>query len=287
MNAQNSFVKNNRLKTLWRILIFISALAFAISPLILLDNSYLQLFGALLVLIFGLYLNSKYLDKRDFSSYGLVFKKETFVHLLTGITIGVLSVVFMFFIGKVTGVLLVSETTSATSLQLSSLFALKMLLVGILEETFFRGYLFTNIYGGVKSKIITNQQAILIALLVSSVFFGLAHISTTNASIISTIFLSINGIVWCIPFVITKNLGLSIGQHMAWNFTQTQIGFTMSGNKTSNSFYRIENSGSDLLSGGEYGPEAGIIGLIGFTVMLLLSLTYLNLTRKNINTAQQ
>ena len=149
MNAKNLFINNNRLKALWRILIFIFVLMFAISPLLLVRNSYLQFFGALLMLIFGLYLNSKYLDKRDFSEYGLVYKKETFVHLLIGITIGFLSVVLMLFIGKTTGVLLVSETTSTPSLPQLSLFALKMLLVGILEETFFRGYLFTNIYDGV------------------------------------------------------------------------------------------------------------------------------------------
>lgn len=287
MDVQNLFYNNNsRLRTLWRILIFICLLLLAILPLILINNSYLQFFGAILILIFGLYLNSKYLDKRDFLEYGLVFKKGTFVHLLIGILIGFFSVVLIFFIGKVTGILLVSEVSSAPSLPLLFPFALKMLLVGILEETFFRGYLFTNIYDGFKSKTISKKQALLIALVVSSIFFGLAHFNNSNASILSIIFLSINGMVWCIPFVITKNLGLSIGLHTAWNFTQTQIGFTMSGNKALNPFYRIENNGSDLLSGGEYGPEAGILGLIGFIAMLLLSLTYLNLTRKNNNVAQ-
>ena len=97
---------------------------------------------------------------------------------------------------------------------------------------------------------------------------------------LSIILLTINGMVWGIPFIMTKNLGLSIGQHMAWNFTQTQLGFTMSGNKALSSFYSIENNGSDLLTGGEYGPEAGILGLTGFFMMLLLPLIYLRLFKK-------
>ncbi|MGB5821136.1 MAG: CPBP family intramembrane glutamic endopeptidase [Saonia sp.] len=255
-------------------------LSLAISPLILINNANLQFFGAALILIFGLYLNSKYLDKRDFSEYGLVFKKRTFVHLLIGILIGVFSVILLFFIGKVTGILMVTKVSSAPSLLLLFPFAFKMLLVGILEETFFRGYLFTNLYEGFKSKNTSKKRALLISLVVSSVLFGLAHFGNNNASILSIALLTINGMVWCIPFVMTKNLGLSIGLHAAWNFTQSQLGFTMSGNKALNSFYSIENKGSDLLTGGEYGPEAGILGLIGFIAMLLTSLTYLKLKQR-------
>ncbi|WP_299210833.1 CPBP family intramembrane glutamic endopeptidase [uncultured Dokdonia sp.] len=206
-----------------------------------------------------------------------MFRKETFVHLLVGIIIGSFSVVFLLFIGKVTGILSVAVAAKIPSLSSLLLFAFKMFLVAVLEETFFRGYLFTNIYDGFKSETVTKKQAILIAVMLSSVLFGLAHIGTNNASLLSIIFLSINGMVWCIPFIITKNLGLSIGLHLSWNFAQTQIGFTMSGNKAVNSFYSIQNNGSDILTGGDYGPEAGIIGLVGFMMMLVLSITYLKL----------
>ncbi|GAA4273982.1 hypothetical protein GCM10022258_32760 [Aquimarina gracilis] len=94
--------------------------------------------------------------------------------------------------------------------------------------------------------------------------------------------LTINGIVWCIPFVITKNLGLSTGLHAAWNFSQTLFGFTMSGNKSINSLLSIENIGSDLFTGGDYGPESGLLGLIGFVIMLLISLTYLKIKKHKI-----
>ncbi len=148
----------------------------------------------------------------------------------------------------------------------------------MLTFTFFHGYLFTNFYDGFTSNKITKKQAIFISLIVSSVLFGFAHFNNNNASIVSLTMLTINGIVWCIPFILTKNLGLSIGLHLAWNFTQTTIGFTMSGNTSLNSLYNLENVGSDILTGGEYGPEAGILGLIGFTSMLLLSIAYLNIT---------
>lgn len=276
-------VYNNvgRIKAVWRILLFIFLLSISISPLILIENSYLQFVGALFILILGLYLNSKYLDKRDFQEYGLVFKKQTFTHLVIGILIGMLSVVSMLLIGKTTGIISVSEIISVPEPTLLIAFAFKMILVAILEETFFRGYLITNLYDGFKSKKTSKKQALLISLVISSLLFGLAHFNNNNASILSIILLTINGMIWGIPFIMTKNLGLSIGLHTAWNFTQTQLGFTMSGNKALSSFYSIENNGSDLLTGGEYGPEAGILGLIGLVFMLLISLIYLKLIQHN------
>ncbi|MDH7447827.1 CPBP family intramembrane glutamic endopeptidase [Aquimarina sp. 2201CG14-23] len=281
MNIKELFFNENKqIRIFWRILIFILLISLAILPLTLINNSYLQFVGAVFILIFGLYINSKYLDKRSFSEYGLVFKIETFSNLLIGILIGVFSVILILLIGKITGIIIVSDHTSTLKLSLISLFAFKMFLVSILEETFFRGYLYTNLYDGFKSKKTSQKMTFLISLLISSVMFGLAHFSNNNASIHSIVLLTINGIVWCIPFAITKNLGLSIGLHFAWNFTQTLLGFTMSGNKAINSLYIIENQKSDLLSGGEYGPEAGFLGLIGFITMLLLSFAYLKIKQK-------
>ena len=285
MKAQSLFFNHkHRLRAFWRILIFVCALFLGISPLLLINNSYIQFFGAVLILISILYLNSRYLDKIDFLEYGLVFKRATFVQLFIGLLIGFFSVVLILLIGESTGIISVTKVKWALNISIL-LFALKMLFVGILEETFFRGYLFTTIYDGARSGKTANKQALLTGLLISSLIFGFAHVSTSNASFFSTLFLSVNGMVWCIPFILTKNLGMPIGLHTAWNFTQTQIGFTMSGNKAVNSIYQIENTGPDLLTGGEYGPEAGILGLAGYMIMLLLSLTYLILSKKYKNRA--
>ena len=274
-------LNDGRLKLVWRILIFICFLLLAIAPLIIINNSLLQFIGATFILLYGLYLNSKYLDKRPMSDYGIVFSKKTFIHLLNGISIGSLSVIAIFLIGKITGILLVTEPlVPSIDVWGLLLFAIKMLFVATLEEAFFRGYLFTTIYDGFSTKRGFQNKAVVIGAVVSSVLFGLAHIGNSYASVLSISFLSINGVVWCIPFILTKNLGLSIGLHAAWNFAQTQVGFTMSGNEPVKSLFIIENKGPDLWTGGEYGPEAGLLGLIGFAIMLSLSLIYLNSKRR-------
>ena len=113
MKAQKLLYNNNhRLRTVWRIFVFCGLLSIAITPLLLIDNSRLQFFGALLILIYGLYLNSKYLDKIKFSDYGLIFKKKSFVHLFVGILIGCLSVLLILTIGQETSVIVVNKSAS-------------------------------------------------------------------------------------------------------------------------------------------------------------------------------
>ncbi|WP_432279854.1 CPBP family intramembrane glutamic endopeptidase [Pricia mediterranea] len=106
----------------------------------------------------------------------------------------------MLLIGKKTDILSISESISMPKPQLAIPFAFKMFLVAILEETFFRGYLFTNLYEGFRSKKISDKQARLISLAVSSLLFGLAHFSNNHASILSIVLLTINGMVWCIQY---------------------------------------------------------------------------------------
>lgn len=110
MKIQRIFYSDdNRFRTVWRILIFIALLSLSLSPLFLINNTYLQFLGAVFVLIFGLLFNAKYIDKRDFSAYGLVFKKATFIHLFVGMLIGIFSVVSILIIGRLTGSLSVSK----------------------------------------------------------------------------------------------------------------------------------------------------------------------------------
>ena len=267
--------KSQQLRTLWKIVIFTILLIIAVLPLLFISNKTIQFLGALFVLILGLKLNSKFLDKREFSDYGLVLSSRTFRLLAVGSLIGFCTVVLLVILGNSLNWISVSKVISASSQSLLALFAFKMLLVAIIEETFFRGYLFTSLIEVFKKKKSSNRQSIIFALVLSSTCFGLAHLGNSNASFFSITALTINGMVWCIPFILTKNLGLSIGLHTTWNLAQTYFGFTMSGNSAHNPLFKIENVGADFLTGGDYGPEAGMLGLMGFGIMFLLTLLYL------------
>lgn len=58
----------------------------------------------------------------------------------------------------------------------------------------------------------------------------------------------------------------------------------MSGNKPTNSIFDIKNVGDRIWTGGDSGPEAGLIGLVGYVTMLLLTLVYLKMATKRNKT---
>jgi hypothetical protein len=60
----------------------------------------------------------------------------------------------------------------------------------------------------------------------------------------------------------------------------------MSGNKASDSLLMIKNIGHPIWTGGDYGPEAGLLGLLGFLSMLLLSLVYLRVRSNSESVAE-
>ena len=65
----------------------------------------------------------------------------------------------------------------------------------------------------------------------------------------------------------TNSLFFPIGIHWTWNFSQGNVfGFPVSGTSVDNSLITPVISGNELLTGGEFGPEASVnaavIGLL-------------------------
>jgi hypothetical protein len=163
-----------------------------------------------------------------------------------------------------------------------------MLLVGFHEELFSRGYQVLNLSEGLNYPQLGKRGTVIIAVSTSSVLFGSLHLLNPNASAISTINIIIAGIVLAIPFVLTGSLGLSVGLHFSWNFVQAGVcGFPVSGMNFQTSVFRIQQAGSDLWTGGAFGPEAGLLGLLGLATILLLSCVYIKVTRNKLGIAKR
>ena len=57
----------------------------------------------------------------------------------------------------------------------------------------------------------------------------------------------------------SKNIWMPIGYHITWNYFQGYIwGFQVSGITTSG-LYKIENINNNIINGGLFGPEGGLI----------------------------
>ena len=93
---------------------------------------------------------------------------------------------------------------------------------------------------------------------------------------LSTINLTLwGGLVLGLGYVLTGRLALPMGLHIAWNFFEGNVfGLPVSGWTTLGAtFLLIEQSGPPLLTGGAFGPEAGLLtiaaSLIGVLMILL------------------
>jgi uncharacterized protein len=74
------------------------------------------------------------------------------------------------------------------------------------------------------------------------------------------------GVVLAAAYMLTGRLWMSMGFHMAWNYTQAAVfPVHVSGSGTSEALVKASISGPDLLTGGVYGLESSIVSLAVLT----------------------
>ncbi|MEM1134102.1 MAG: CPBP family intramembrane glutamic endopeptidase [Pseudomonadota bacterium] len=225
--------------------------------------------GAILLTIL-LSLWGRWVEHRKLADYGLSADASMAVDLCIGVALAGGAVAIIFLLTRSLGFAGSAEYDPAPLLTTGFwLFFVKALLVGYWEEVFFRGYLFVNIRDSAAASF-RPIQGKMIAVLITSLLFGLAHVGNSSFSWAALAILTFNGAVFCVPMLVTGRLGLSIGMHAAWNFSQSKVfGFAMSGNPSTSSMLRAEMTGPAFWTGGNYGPEAGLAGIIGLLFLLI------------------
>ena len=124
---------------------------------------------------------------------------------------------------------------------------------GYVEEVVFRGVLF---------RIVEESLGTWIALGLTSLLFGFAHISNPNATVLSSFAIAMEaGVLLGAAYVLTRRLWLAVGIHFAWNFAQGGVfGVRLSGLAV-DGLLESELDGPALLTGGEFGLEASVFAL--------------------------
>ncbi len=236
--------------------------------------------GMLIAFVASIWLAGRFLDKRPFADFGLHLNKDWWLDLGFGLGLGALLMLVIFLIELVAGWVTVQGTFVTRDPDAPFLGALlpplvTFLAVGVYEELLSRGYHLQNIAEGLNLERIGPRGAIALATLLSSAIFGALHIGNPNASFVSTFNISIAGVFLALGYLLTGELAIPIGLHITWNFFQGNVfGFPVSGTDfRSATFIAIEQGGPDALTGGAFGPEAGLIGLgamaIGITLTCL------------------
>ncbi len=125
-----------------------------------------------------------------------------------------------------------------------------------IEELLFRGVLF---------RLLEEWSGTWIALAVSATLFGLAHLANRGATAESALAIALEaGVLLGLAYIATRNLWLPIGLHFAWNYCEGPIfGTTVSGGHAAlASAVTAHIDGPAWLTGGTFGPEAGICAIL-------------------------
>lgn len=153
--------------------------------------------------------------------------------------------------------------------------------VGISEELLIRGYQMTNIAEGLRDRL-GPRAGLLVAVLVTAAIFGLLHSANPNSDVLSTVNLIVVGVFLGLGYALTGRLGLLIGVHLTWNlFPGPVFGFPVSGwtGLSSASLVATESVGPELLTGGAFGPEGGLLALAASLLGIAGVLGWARLTR--------
>ena len=236
--------------------------------------------GGFLALLLSTFVAGRFLDRRSFADFGFRFSRGWWLDFGFGLVLGALLMAGIFGVEYALGWVTV-KATFATSLQnwpfpvALLIYGLLFLCVGIYEELWFRGYQLRNLAEGLNLSFLGSKNALLSAWLLSSLAFGVAHLGNPGATLFSAFNIALAGIFLGFGYVLTGELALPIGLHIAWNFFQGNVfGFPVSGTLSTTSFLVIEQGGPVLWTGGVFGPEGGILGIVAMVVGSLLTLLW-------------
>ena len=266
MILRRVFYYRERLRAGWRMAIFlmitVGSLAAVLYPFVRLRLParvqapliYIILFSGVLLCSF---LMARYFDHRPLGTIGYRFYRQWWRDYLLGVGIGWALVSLIFAAELLLGYLEVQLIAFSPSL-MAEVFGFSLLyfiIQSAFEEVFFRGYLFQTLIEG------TNA---LVAVVIFSAIFGLLHMLNPNALWLGGVNTIIAGIMFSLGYLRTRGLWLCSGLHFGWNYFLGSIyGLPVSGNIPS-SLLSVKVQGPLLITGGEYGPEGGLLGLMMF-----------------------
>lgn len=200
------------------------------------------------------------IEKRPFGAYGMPLRKAFgrlfWQGIMWGLAFETIVMLAIYALGGFSfGTLALSGREAVTN---ALLWAVGMVLVGMFEEFFFRGYAQFTLASGIGFW----PSAILLSMI-----FGGAHLSNPGEGWAGGLSVFIFGIFSCFTLRRTGNLWFAIGLHAAGNFAETFI-FSVpdSGMLASGHLLNSNIHGQRWLTGGTIGPEGSVIAFGLFVI---------------------
>ena len=188
--------------------------------------------------------------------------------LLKGAAFGILTIGIPSVILLAAGQLRILPGPPGSSLAKAGESVLFLLPAAFFEELFVRGYAFS---------VIRRMGGWKLALILTSVLFGLLHGANPGANASSLLAVIVAGFFLGVIFLATGSLYAAGVAHFAWNWVMMGALHTpVSGLETTNPDYTVVDAGPDWLTGGPWGPESGLLSVLAmFAVLFYLHGRYL------------
>jgi uncharacterized protein len=137
----------------------------------------------------------------------------------------------------------------------------------VLEELLFRGVFF---------RLVEEWAGSWAGIIVSAALFGAAHAANHGATWISTTAIALEaGVLLAAAYIVTRTLWFPIGLHFGWNFFEGPVyGTQVSGGHLVGSALAGHVSGPAWLTGGAFGPEAGVPAIVTCVIAAAILLAY-------------
>lgn len=135
------------------------------------------------------------------------------------------------------------------------------------EEAMMRGFVLQELM----RKFSTGASVV-----VSSLLFAALHggaLVQSDMAVVGALNIFLASVLLSLAYLVTRTLWLPIGIHAGWNIMQgPMLGFNVSGNDLGAAWKPVTMSGPEMMTGGAFGLEASVLGLIGPTLGIAMML---------------
>lgn len=206
-----------------------------------------------------------FVDRRPAKTLGFCRQGSWVAEIWAGAGIGFLLTFLVFAVSYCAGWITVkgsflgrpvSNTLSTIAMSVALMAA-----VAVTEETMIRGYVLQTLQSGFGVRT---------ALVVSSIVFGAAHLMNPGAASYGFLGTTVAGLALGYAYLATGRLWLPTAMHFAWNLGLGPVfGFPVSGVHLDGLIYQTV-AGPVWITGGSFGPEAGVLGTPAFILAAAL-----------------
>lgn len=192
----------------------------------------------------------KLVEKKKFKDIGFDSLKLRSKDLLFGLLFGAGSIFIIFLILVLTGNATV-DAMKTPNFTVSALWGMVLfILVGVKEELLSRGYCIT---------VLNQMKKPWLSVIISSIIFSSLHLLNPNVKPLGLLNIVMVGVLFGYMYIKSGSLWMPIGYHITWNYFQGNVfGFPVSG-MAQDSIFVLSSYKDNLLTGGAFGPEAGIL----------------------------